>query len=85
MSYKFGLHFIKITVIFFHLCQNILSFGTFVLFMDTEEMGVKVPVWQWRDDWGDWRLYSLEQSDCLEKAFQRKKDGTCVIQRNNNR
>ncbi|KAL8598774.1 hypothetical protein ACOMHN_033337 [Nucella lapillus] len=38
-----------------------------------------IAVWRWKDDWGNWRLYSRPETERIEAAYQRKKQGTCVI------
>nr|KAG5692195.1 hypothetical protein BaRGS_008741 [Batillaria attramentaria] len=49
--------------------------------LDDEGMEDGELAWQWKDDWGRWRLYSDQNQAALEKAYKRKHDGTCVIQR----
>ena len=50
---------------------------------EEEEDGERIRAWQWRDDWGYWHLYTEQQTENLERAYKRKKDGSCVIQRGN--
>ncbi|XP_046572302.1 uncharacterized protein LOC124280414 isoform X2 [Haliotis rubra] len=38
--------------------------------------------WQWQDGEGQWRLYSDEENQKLEKVFQRPNGSSCLLQRN---
>ncbi|XP_076468042.1 uncharacterized protein LOC143298902 [Babylonia areolata] len=46
---------------------------------EEEDEGDKIPVWQWRDNWGLWRLYPKDLMSRMEAEYQRRKNGTCVF------
>lgn len=46
-----------------------------------EDMGDGKPAWQWQDNDGNWQNYPPQTVQELEKAYQIKNDGSCIIQR----
>ncbi|XP_067666490.1 uncharacterized protein [Haliotis asinina] len=38
--------------------------------------------WQWLDPQGVWQTYSLEQCDKLSQTYSKRRDGSCLVQKN---
>ena len=40
-----------------------------------------IPMWKWRDELQQWRLYDQETSDKLESEFKKRPQASCIITR----
>ena len=43
--------------------------------------GKTIPMWKWRDERQQWRLYDQETSEKLELEFRKRPQASCVIKR----
>lgn len=52
---------------------------------EDEDNGDNVRTWQWRDDWGNWRLYPDDLAEAIETQFLKKNAGSCLVNRQGSR